>query len=97
MKEEEIKEKAKNHIESFVGYDDDGDLEMKVNLFTEGYYSALQKINKNDVIGRFDESELKTAYRIGFNHGKHCASYQGDDIVNALSKARDWNDNINWE
>lgn len=58
----------------------------------------IKELNKQtSSIGCFDKDELKTAYRIGFNHGKHCASYQGDDIVNVLIKAREWNNNINWD
>lgn len=45
----------------------------------------------------FSEDDLKLAYRIGFNHAKAVASYQGGDVVEALKRAYDMDKNINWE
>ena len=45
----------------------------------------------------FAEEDLEAAYKIGFNHAKACAEYQGNDIVKALKQARDWISNINWD
>lgn len=42
------------------------------------------------------EDALKLAYKIGFNHAKHCEPYQGDDIVKVLSKAKERGEKIKW-
>ena len=47
MKEQELKDYAKEFIESQYGLNDGEDIERMISLFVEGYSYAFRQINKN--------------------------------------------------
>ena len=72
----------------------------KVIELIEDYHRGMVQVKNDDLlhsVSRFSEDDLKTCYRIGFNHAKAVASYQGDNVVEALKKADDMDRNIKWE
>ena len=45
----------------------------------------------------FTVADALRIYRIGFNHGKSCAPYQGDDIVEVFRRAAELANNLKFD
>ena len=76
------------------------DYDLGDMLWFMKHFNEQEKDKKGiipDPVTIFSEEDLKLAYQIGFGHAKEFAGYQGDEIVETLKRADDFNKNISFE